>query len=254
LSGYDPANVASADFNDTNGSVHSGVFVLLPSDLDLYGHFAINAKPQKNTAGQDGRAFSSMRQALRNTRPINSGFLRSDSFLAVVIVDNQDDFSGNDRCTGCNVSGRYDAPTLDPVEVYIEFLSKLTMSQDAAARYNVSAMTQTSAPCQGGSTMVRIADLVQKTNGVLGDICQSDFGPAMLAMSNQIATLSTQFFLDRVPDTNTIRVTVNGTSIQEGEVNGWTYSADANAVQFHGAAIPSQGSTIAVDFDPLTLQ
>lgn len=176
LNGYTSVNDNAADFNDYNGTTHSGMFVLTPSDTNLLSDFAVNAKPTKNTAGQDGRSFSSFRQALQSTRPINSGFLRSDSFLAVVIVDDQDDFSGNQRCDGCNVSGRYGAATLDPVSVYVNFLSTLTGTSGATARYNVSAMTQISSPCEGSSLMTRVMDLANQTNGILGDICQSDFG------------------------------------------------------------------------------
>jgi len=244
LSGYNPLNVSLADFNDFNGSVYSNYFVIEPTNPNLLSVFAINAKPSKNTAGQDGRAFSSFRQALLNTRPINAGFLRSDSYLAVVIVDNQDDFSGNGRCTGCNNSGRYNAPTLDSVTVYKDFLDQATGTSGYTARYSVSAMTQSAAPCQGGTNMVRIMDLVTKTNGVIGDICQADFGPSMVEISNQIATLSTQFFL---------RVKVGGVLVPEDAINGWSYRADANSISFHGSAIPQQGAAIAVDFDPVTI-
>jgi hypothetical protein len=254
LNGYNPINVAEADFNDFNGTIHSNMFVILPTDPNLYSNFAINAKPAKNTAGQDGRAFSSFRQALRNTRPINAGFLRSDSFLAVVIVDNQDDFSGNGRCTGCNINQRYNAPTLDPVDVYVDFLDTTTSSSGASARYNVSAMTQIAAPCQGGTNMVRIMDLVSKTNGVLGDICQADFGPSMADMADRIATLSTQFYLDRIPNVSTITVDIDGVSVPQDSTNGWTYNADANSIVFHGTAIPEQDSAINVNFDPITIK
>jgi hypothetical protein len=156
LNGYSPSNASAADFNDYNGLIHSGVFVLTPDDLNLFSNFAINAKPDKNTAGQDVRAFSSFRQALQSNRSVNQGFLRDDSFLAIVIVDNNDDFSGNGRCTGCNVSGRYNAPTLDPVDDYVDFLDNLTQSTGLTARYNVSGMTQSGTPCQGGTNMVLI--------------------------------------------------------------------------------------------------
>jgi hypothetical protein len=253
LSGYSSLYEDAADFNDYNGTVYSGAPVLFPWDLDLYSHFAINAKPAKNSAGQDGRAFSSFRQALQSTRPINLGFLRSTSFLAVVIVDNQDDFSGNGRCAKCNTSGRYSAPTLEPVGNYITFLDNVTASAGATRRYNVSAMTQSATPCQGGSLATRIMDLATQTSGIVGDICQPDFGVSMASMSDQIAMLSTQFFLDRVPAVETITIKVNGTWVPQDATNGWTYNADANSILFHGTAIPPQDAVIGVNYDPLTL-
>lgn len=253
LNGYNPSHEDAADFNDYNGLVHSGLHVLTPSSPDLFGNFGINAQPNKNTAGQDGRAFSSFRQALQSARPINAGFLRSDSFLAVIIVDNQDDFSGNGRCNGCNINQRYNSPTLDPVGVYKDFLDNVTGTSGALARYNVSAMTQSAQPCQGGTNMTRIMDLVSQTNGVIGDICQADFGPSMAQMSDKIAMLSSRFFLSKQPIVSTISVRVNGAVVPNDGTNGWTYDATANAVVFWGSAIPPQNAVIDVNFDPVSV-
>ena len=253
LNGYDPANVGAADFNHESGGISSDTPILEDEDPDILDKFAINAKPDKNTAGQDVRAFSSFRQGLSTSREPNASFRREDAYLAIVIVDNNDDFSGNERCVGCNVSGRYDAPTLDPVDLYIQFLDNYTQSSGAFARYSVSAMTQSATPCQGGTNMVRIMDLVQKTGGVIGDICQADFGPSLAEMADRIATLSTLFYLDRVPDQSTLTVKVDGVSIANSSTNGWTYVADSNAIAFHGSAVPQQGAVIDVDYEPLTV-
>jgi len=253
LNGYDPVNEDAADFNDFNGTVHSGLPVLYPTDVNLFADFAINAKPTKNPAGQDGRSFSSFRQALQNTRPINAGFLRPKSFLAVVIVDNQDDFSGNGRCAKCNTSGRYSAPTLEPVVNYVDFLDQVTATTGTGRRYNVSAMTQSAVPCQGGSQAVRIMELAQSTNGIIGDICQPDFGIAMASISSQIAMLSTQFRLDRIPIPSSITVKIGGVSVPEDSTNGWTYDSTANSIFFHGDATPAQGAVIDVNYDPVSL-
>lgn len=254
LVGYNSSNATEADFNDFNGTVHSYMPIITPADPNLLSDFAINAKPSKNTSGQDGRAFSSLRQALREQTSVNQGFLRPDSFLAVIIVDNGEDFSGNGRCTGCNNSGRYNAPTLDPVSVYVDYLNQLTGTSGATARFNVSAMAQVGqSKCQGNVNPVRIKEFANSTNGVLGDICQSDFGPSMAAMSNQITLLSTQYFLDKLPIISTISVHIDGISIPEDSTNGWTYDPAANSIQFHGSAIPTQGAAINVSYDPTSL-
>ncbi len=254
LAGYSAVNVDQADFNEFDGAVHSNMPVIIPTDPNLYKNFSINAKPQKNSAGQDGRAFSSFRQALKNTRPYNAGFLRPGSYLAVIIVDNQEDFSGNGRCVGCNMNLRYAASTLDTVTTYIDFLNTLTGTSGSTARYNVSAMTQIAKPCQGGTTMTRIMDIVTKTNGVLGDICQANFGASMAAISTKIAVLSTQYFLDRTPIISSINVSINSVVIPQSSTNGWSYNTSANSIQFNGSAIPPQDSVIVVNFDPVTVQ
>ncbi len=253
LSGYDPQFVDAADFNDSNGTVRSLNPVLIPGTPNLYDLFAINAKPAKNPAGQDGRAFSSFRQALMSTRPINAGFLRSSSFLAVVIVDNQDDFSGNGRCAKCNTSGRYGAPTLEPVSSYVSFLDNVTSTTGSNRRYNVSAMTQSGVTCQGGTQAVRIIELAQLTSGIVGNICQANFGASMAEIATQIATLSTQFFLNRVPLVSSITVVIDGVSIAQSSTNGWSYSESSNSITFHGSAVPAQGAVIGINYDPVSL-
>jgi hypothetical protein len=152
------------------------------------------------------------------------------------------------------VNQRYNAPTLDPVSVYTDFLSNLTGTSGATARFNVSAMTQIDKPCQGSSLMTRIMDLATQTNGVLGDICQADFGPSMAAMADRITLLSTQYYLSRVPILSSIRVNIDGVAIQESSTDGWTYDSAANSIQFHGTATPAQGANIVVNYDPATIQ
>lgn len=250
LTGYSAAHATEDGFNDFNGTTHSGVFTIIPTTPNLFSTFAINAKPAKNSAGQDGRAFSSMRQALRQTNPINAGFVRPDAFLAVVIVDNQDDFSSNARCPGCNMNQRYNYPSLDPVTDYVAFLDTVTGTSGATKRYSVSAMTQSAAPCQGGTTMTRIMELANLTSGVIGNICDADFGPSMVLMAEKIASLSTQYYLDRTPIESSIVIKVDGVLIPNDAINGWTYDSVANSILFHGDAIPQQGAIISVDFDP----
>lgn len=250
LNGYSATNASEDGFNDFNGTTHSGVFTIIPTTPNLFSTFAINAKPAKNSAGQDGRAFSSMRQALRMANSINTGFVRSDAFLAVVIVDNQDDFSGNTRCTGCNMNQRYNAPSLDPVTDYVSFLDTVTGTSGMTKRYSVSAMTQSAQPCQGGTNMTRIMELATLTNGVIGNICDSDFGPSMALMAEKIATLSSQFYLQRTPIESSIVIHVDSVLIPNDPTNGWTYDSVANSILFHGDAIPQQGAIISVDFDP----
>jgi hypothetical protein len=253
LNGHDPADVIEADFNDFDGTSHSNVFVINNATPDLQAVFAINAKPNKNTAGQDSRPFSSFRASLNNTSLINNGFHRTDAFLAVIIVTNSEDYSDDARCVGCNWGGKASSPTLDDPSVYSNFLDTITGSTATVKKYSVSAMTQSVTACQGGQLMNRVMALANATGGAVGDICQADFGPQMVMIANQIATLSTKFYLNREPIESTIVVKVNGVTVPKDSANGWTYDPASIAIEFHGSAIPSQGAQISVDFDPVTI-
>jgi hypothetical protein len=49
-------------------------------------------------------------------------------------------------------------------------------------------------------------------------------------------------------------VYVNGVVIPQNATNGWSYYPSNNSIRFHGTAIPAQGSSISVTFDPLTIK
>ena len=36
-------------------------------------------------------------------------------------------------------------------------------------------------------------------------------------------------------------------------VNGWEYVSESNSIVFNGSAVPAQGASILVDFDPVSL-
>ena len=249
-----PTYDAEADFNDFDGTTHSTVFVIDNETPDLQAAFAINAKPSKNTAGQDSRPFSSFRQALETTHAPNLNFHRADAFLGVVIVSNSEDYSDMARGPGQNWGNKETSPTLDLPSVYKTYLETFTGSSGANAKFSVSAMTVGVAPpCQGSMVFQRTVDLVNATGGIVGNICAADFGPDMVAIGNQIASLATKFILEREPVVSSIVVKVNGNTVPQDATNGWTYDATFNAIMFHGSWIPATGDLINVDYDPTTI-
>jgi hypothetical protein len=273
LVGYNSANAPVAKFRDraidtgsgvykaiTNDNEcgspapHTGIFVITPATPSINSVFAINAKQCTRGHG-DERAFSSFMTSL--TSPLNSGFLRPQSFLAVIIVSDEDDFSGYTRAAyPGDYPHDYEAPTLDPVGSYVTQLDNLTGSTATTKRYNVSNISSTDPSCVGNGDIHypnRYMQLSSLTEGVSGSICDPSFANALDQIQRNITELSTQFFLDRVPQVNTIVATVNGTNITQSATNGWTYKSSANSILFHGSAIPPQGATISVSYVPETV-
>lgn len=236
---------------------HTGIRVITPSTPNLTNVFMTNVRIGTNGAG-DERAFSSFREALNN--PVNSGFLRNQAFLSVIILSDEDDFSGDGRCQNCGTSHNYNAATLDPVASYLTQLDQITRSTAPYRRYNVNAIAVIDQACyqanQGtGSIMgVRYMDLVGRAQGLLGSICDTSFATTLNAMQSNIAELSTQFYLERIPDPATIIVKVNGALVPNNAVNGWIYIASSNSIMFKGSAVPPQGATIQVNYTPATIQ
>lgn len=243
-----------AKFKDGHKNKVSGTFVITPGLPDLATTFLTNVTVGTGGSG-DERPFSSMRKALDS--PLNAGFLRDDAFLAVIILSDEDDFSSMERRPNINNKHDYDYEFLDPVDDYVNYLD-IVKNTTQARKFNVSAITKLDLEsCKDGFNKLmgaRYIELAQKTDGVLGDICEPDFSSTMESISKRIATLSTIFPLDRVPVLGTIIVQINGVDIPEHPTDGWTYIASKNAIQFNGTAIPESGAFIDVDFTPTTIK
>lgn len=249
-----------AKFRDGVGSTRSGVFVMLPTTLNLSSVFLTNASQGGGGSG-DERAFSSMKAALGSS--LNAGFLRPNAFLAVIILSDEDDFSDPNRPEaswqyfGGVRDHSYTNPGLETVSSYMSYLDSLTGSSATIRRYSVSAISVLDSACLAShianstSSIIgqRYMDFANATNGVLGSICGS-FAANLLQIQEKILELGTQFYLDRAPIVSSIRVFVNGSVVTENALNGWTYNAIANSIVFHGAAVPPSNASIQVAFDP----
>lgn len=244
-------NLNLAKFRDGVGSNHSGVFVITPSTPNLIDTFVTNIMQGTNGSG-DERAFQSFKTALDS--PLNAGFVRSDGYLAIIIVSDEDDFSHNGSSS---LNRNYSSPALHSVQSYVDYLDQKTQSTSVFRRYSVSTITIPNQACYNQNSLGIIGhrhmQLAELTDGVVGNICDTSFADSLEQIQENIAELSTQFYLSRIPDVSTIVVKVNGQIIPEDAQNGWTYNQSANSIVFHGTSIPPQGSQIIVDFDPIEI-
>jgi hypothetical protein len=247
-----------ARFRDGTGTTRTGVYVITPATLNPINTFTINATIGASSSG-DERAFSSFRETLN--APANTGFLRLDSFLGVIILSDEDDFSNPTRAELDFSTGdkNYNQAGLESVDTYVSYLEGLTNSAGAKRRFNVSSIAVLDEACRAQhavdapSTSIgyRYMELANKTKGVLGSVCDASFSTALENIQKKIIELSSQFYLGGEPVVETIRVVVNDLIVPQDADNGWTYDAAANSVVFHGAAVPPSGANISVAFDPV---
>jgi hypothetical protein len=253
-----------AKFRDGNvytgtQSDNSGIFMISTLTPDVVGTFRTNVKVGVTGSG-DERAFDSFKQTLLYTGNDTYNFRRTDAYLAIVIVSDEEDFSRNsstvDGCTPIS-----SCPNLRSVQSYEDFLDLYTGSIPTDRKYNVSTITiipgdtacMASNPSSDGHYGARHVQLANETDGVVGSICDTNFSNSLDQIAGRIAELSTQFRLDREPIVSSIVIHVNGVLIPNNATNGWTYNPTNNSIVFHGTAIPPQGASIQVDYDPTTL-
>lgn len=243
-----------AKFRDGDGVTNSGVFVVVPGTANLINTFKTNVK--LGTAGSgDERAFQSMKAALDYPSAPNTGFLRSNAFLSVIILSDEDDFSHSQSDA---IAWDYTDPRLHTIDSYVSYLDQKTGSTPLMRKYSVSAIAIFDDACkalnQFGTKGIRYGQLVDATAGVKGDLCATNFASVLDQIQNNIAELSTQFYLNRVPRPETLSVIVDGAPVPMNSTNGFSYLAGNNSIRFHGQYIPRQNATIVVNFDPVTIK
>lgn len=231
------------------GGVGSGFHVITPTTPNLATVFGQNV--QLGTSGSgDERAFSSFRAAFDN--PQNAGFIRPNSFLAVIILSDEDDFSAD----VVNRPDRdYNYPGLHTVQSYVDYLDTLTGSTDPNRRkYSVSTISVLDAACQAQNTFslvgTRYMQLATATKGQQMSLCSQNFGEDLRLLSSQIVKLTTQFNLAKTPLLETLVVKINGSVIPRNAPGGYTYDATANSVVFEEASAPPTGAIVTVDYIP----
>jgi hypothetical protein len=252
-------------FRDTNSvGQSSGILDILSTTQNLANVFLINATPGANGSG-DERALSSIMSALKNN--LNAGFLRPDSFMSVIILSDEDDFSSSTRpeyswlSNGGVPDHSYSYAGLDTVNSYVSALDTLTNSTGATRRYNVNAIAVVDQNCLQRHVAVSPSSIVGQrymsiaglTNGITGSICDATYSTSLINIQKNIFELATQFYLSRTPVTSTIVVIVAGVTIPQDPTTGWTYNATTNSIIFHGSSAPASGSSIQVNFTPTSL-
>lgn len=246
--------------NVVNGKTASGYKILTPTipGLSLIEDVFVHNTQVGVWGSGDERAFQSLKEVLSN--PINDqySFLRSDSFLAVIIVSDENDTSWDG--TGAKSPTNPSDPALHTVQSYVDFLDTLTGTTGALRRYSANAITIMDDAClatlnsqtPGRSKGTRYIDLANATGGISSSLC-GNFSASLQDLSDSILSSATQFFLSRIPVVSSIVVKVNGVTLQKDTGSGgWQYIADSNSIKFVGQAyIPAQGSAIHVDYDPV---
>lgn len=245
-----------AKFRD-GGSSHSGIYIMNKLTPNLESVFVTNATLGVNGIG-DERPLQSMRVALES--PLNSGFLRANSYLAVILLTDEDDFSHDGNTY---LENQYSNPALHPISSYVSTLDTLTGSNAIRRNYAVHSIAIQDAACRnslgsGRKIGVRVNEMADATGGVRASLC-GNFATELELIADNIIELATQFYLSRVPRPESIVVKINDVLTPNIADNpgpltgGWYYNSAANSIVFQGDYVPAQGARIQVYFDPIGL-
>lgn len=266
-------NDARARFKQGRVGDESGVYVMDKDTPQLQTVFQKNIR-----VGIDGfsdeRPLESMKQLLSNS--LNSDFRRPGAYLVVIIVSDEEDTSHYDWYDGTNSYFLADNPadarlfniatnpihaTFNPQhgyhtpEFYKNYLDQLTGGNSTVKNYAVNSIVIKDQACKDAlaensqKISQRMVTFAEMTGGQAFSLCEPFNGILDSIQADALKGANT-FRLNREPIVATILVRVNGATIPQDPVNGWSYDAASNSVIFNSGAIPPADSVISIDFDP----
>jgi hypothetical protein len=229
---------AEIDAIPDGGELVGGTWI---SSEDANGEEIFEELVQVGTCG--GGYEMGLETALRAlTPPLSEGanldFLRSDAYLSIIFVTDEEDSSPLTTNEYINafraVKGGTDRDVFNASALVVTDESDCTEAQlDAGASQNV-----------------RNVDVANQTNGVVGSICSGDFADIVTELSLASSRLKDTFYLSQTPDAGSLIVGVGEEEVP-CDAGVWTYqNLEAGpALVFARDQLPPPGVRITASYD-----
>lgn len=213
--------------------------VLTPTTM-VNGKGTADLFKDKVKVGTNGGTESGMITSLKAlTAPLitneNAGFLRYDANLAVVIVSDAGDQSAQPLSYFSN-----------------RFMNIKGFNRASMFTFNVIGPLAVSPPSgctyDDYTNSVTYQQMAQQTNGVLTEICTSNWAQKLQDLGKTAFGFRTVFYLTATPDLTggkVLDVKIDGTAVPAGD---FMYDAAINAVKFDPMKTPGSGKTLTVTY------
>ncbi len=181
--------------------------------------------------------------ALELKTEINTGFLRDDSAVHVVVVSDESDYS-----------------TSNPISKpeFVEYLNNLR-AEDENVSFN-SIVAPRSNLCNSVTTTgADYIDVTEAVGGVFWSLCDDDWVGALEAIGLETAGLKREYFLSAKPVEDTVEVSVidiDGVEVEfflydpTADTGDYTYSEPRNSVTFL-QYVPAPGAVVQIHYEVL---
>lgn len=210
--------------NNYGGCSNTSTVPLTPATSNYQNQFKQAVKSGSESDWNNGeKGLYTAREGVEQTDggECNSGFMRSDSLLHIIIVSDEEDQSAGD---------------------WDDYVDDIVAKKGSEANTRISAVAgDYPSGCGSAEAGNGYYQAVNATGGVFLSICSQ--------WSNHVGDLADasvqleEFELTYEPDPDTIVVEVNGTE----RTSGWHYDEAANSVVFD-SNIPEGGDTVTVDY------
>lgn len=180
----------------------------------------------------DEKGRAQVYSALEINLDDNYEFLRDDAFLSVIVLSDEDDFSG-------------DVPIgHDP------FVSWLENLKGEPGKVSFSSIVGPDGGCGNAEEGSEYLSITRAIGGVEHSICDPSWANVLESLGMQAAGLRSEFALSALPDVETIQVTgkLNREEIEYSERYDWVYVRQRNSIQFINE-IPAPDTQLTITYD-----
>lgn len=181
----------------------------------------------------------------------NAGFIRGEeSVLALVFVTDENDCS-DDNFLADDLDGNlcYGTERLVPVNEYVQGFKGVKGPEGrVVASGIVGPRKDGDAVCDTSYPGTRYMTVIEQLDGVVGNICDADYGQVMDDIGARISGPMRIYTLTKSPISDTIVVEVDGEEIPQGTQDGWTFDAEYNTVRFDGDYYPAFGTEVIISY------
>jgi len=249
-----PANYGGTAATRLQGSFlgTAGRTVLKKSDSDLIEKFNSYTKAGVNGSGFEHGLYAA-KLALDKVRSgQNAALVRPDSFLAVIVVsDEEDDGIGLSMVDAYN-GHNFVAEGLTTFKFTDDDMISYLQEAKGQGKFSISAIAPTrlsdgsmcsaphTTPLEEGTQYIKAA---QKSGGMIQSLCDTDWSQSLATLGVDLNAQITQINLPSVPEPTTIKVMANGQMTRD-----WTYNAANNAIKFNLGHVPPAGAQIYVGY------
>jgi len=180
----------------------------------------------------------------------NGGFRRNDATLSVIYLSDENDCTDHGTLASyTDALACYDHS--DQLVDVKDLITDYKQLQTAVGRMIVSAVVGPTVDkgCDGTVPGFRYIAMAQAFGGLQASICEADFSRIMEDLSLEVSGVQTSYQLTHAAVEESISVDVDGTAVDPGPDNGWTYDSQYWIVYFHGDGIPARGATISITYE-----
>ncbi len=183
-------------------------WILTPDTPQVADRFTESVQVGTESISPEAGLAAATRALSLTTRDgLNAGFRRPDAALHVIFVSDSDDSS--------------EEHLLNPVEDFLAAMKTETQRTSKPALAS-GMIGESDSPCAGDNggalRAPRYHEVIESTGGIALSICDDDFGELLSRLGEDAVAYPTRFDLRETPDPESIRVSLDGLRISDGDV------------------------------------